>query len=262
MNATLVGTPGRISTEARIRMASERGEPFLIADWLNVLMIHYCVDAGVLQDVVPFELDLLDGHAFVSLVAFDMVGMRLRMAGRLGGWLLRPIASHPFLNVRTYVRCNGEAGIYFLAEWLPNRLSVMLGPRAFGLPYRRGRIEPHQRSGGRWTVSVKDCGGDGGLFCRTNALASQASGVCEPGSRDEWLMERYTAFTSIGERRRFFHVWHPPWEQQQADVEVCECSLLTSNWPMLRNARYIGANVSQGVRRVWMGRPRRIELKT
>ena len=29
----------------------------------------------------------------------------------------------------------------FLAEWLPNRLSVLLGPATFGLPYRLGDID-------------------------------------------------------------------------------------------------------------------------
>ena len=33
-----------------------------------------------------------------------------------------------------------KAGIYFLAEWVPNRFSAWLGPRTFGLPYRHGKL--------------------------------------------------------------------------------------------------------------------------
>lgn len=103
-------------------------------------MIHLEVDAEALQRDVPFELDLRDGRAFVTLVAFTMENMRPRIGGRLGAWLFKPIATHDFLNVRTYVRHGGEPGIHFLAEWLSSRLAVMLGPRTFGLPYRHGRI--------------------------------------------------------------------------------------------------------------------------
>lgn len=106
----------------------------------NALMIHFEVESAALQRVVPFELDLKEGRAFVSAVAFTLSRMRPRISGRIAAWLLKPIATHDFLNVRTYVGANGEMGIYFLAEWLSNRLSVTLGPRAFGLPYRFGKI--------------------------------------------------------------------------------------------------------------------------
>src|SRR5437868_5384556 len=96
------------------RLLSLPGEPLFIADWERVLMIHYELDPDALQRVVPFDLDLRCGRAFASAVAFTMRGMRPRFGGRLGAWLLRPIATHEFLNVRTYVRHKGESGIYFL----------------------------------------------------------------------------------------------------------------------------------------------------
>jgi len=129
------------SAAARSRILSVPGEPLLISDWDRALMIHYEVDAEALQRIVPFELDLRDGRAFISLVAFTMRGMRFFRGGALTGWLLKPIATHNFLNVRTYVRQGREDGIYFLAEWLNNKLSVMLGPGVFGLPYRLGRLD-------------------------------------------------------------------------------------------------------------------------
>jgi uncharacterized protein YqjF (DUF2071 family) len=73
-------------------------------------MIHYEVDPIALGQIVPFEVDVFEGRAFVSLVAFTMRGMRPRRGGWLGKWLMKPIATLEFLNVRTYVRHNGEAG--------------------------------------------------------------------------------------------------------------------------------------------------------
>ncbi|HEV2330662.1 MAG TPA: DUF2071 domain-containing protein [Verrucomicrobiae bacterium] len=128
------------SAQAHRLMLSQPGEPLFIAAWLNVLMIHFEVDAAALQSDVPFELDLWKGRAFVSLVAFTICDMRPRFGGKWAALLFRPIATHHFLNVRTYVRHCDECGIHFLAEWLTNRLSVMLGPTTFGLPYRYGRI--------------------------------------------------------------------------------------------------------------------------
>jgi uncharacterized protein YqjF (DUF2071 family) len=121
-------------------MLSRRGEPLFLAEWVDVLMVHLEVEPAALQHVTPFPLDLFDGRAFVSLVFFTMHRMRPRRGWRITEWLLRPIASHEFFNVRTYVQCDGEPGICFLAEWLPNALSVRLGPTFFGLPYRLGRI--------------------------------------------------------------------------------------------------------------------------
>src|SRR6266436_7723570 len=113
--------PCNASQAARQRLLSLPGEPLFIADWDRVLMIHYEVEPDTLQRAVPFELELNEGRAFVSLVAFTMRGMKPRMGGHLAALLLKPIATHEFLNVRTYVRHRGESGIYFLAEWLSNR---------------------------------------------------------------------------------------------------------------------------------------------
>ncbi len=125
---------------ARRRLLSLRGEPLFYANWDNAIFIHYETGPQELRGCIPYDLDLYDGRAFVSLVAFTMRGMRPRFGGRIGELLLRPIATHNFLNVRTYVRHKGEPGIYFMREWLSSRLAAGLGPWSFGLPYRFGRI--------------------------------------------------------------------------------------------------------------------------
>ena len=56
-------------------------------------------------------------------------------------------------------------------------------------------------------------------------------------------------------RRRFFRVWHEPWPQVQIQAGLTDRSLLTRHWPFLGDAMLIGANLSPGVRGVWMGWP-------
>src|SRR5258706_16325811 len=115
LNKTAVGTP---SSTGRARMLSVKGEPMFYADWLRAVFIHYEVNADALQRDVPFDLDLHDDSAYVSLVAFTLRNMRPRLGGKLAAFLFKPIATHEFLNVRAYVRHGGETGIYFFAEWL------------------------------------------------------------------------------------------------------------------------------------------------
>lgn len=245
------------SAAARTRMLSRRGEPMLIAGWKDALMIHFEVAAEALQRDVPFELDLWNGRAFVSLVAFTMRGMRPRVGGRVTELLFRPIATHEFLNVRTYVRHGRECGIHFLAEWLTNRLAVMLGPGTFGLPYHHGRIEYH-RDNGLLSGRVVDVKTGTELAYKGRLSEPAVFQPCLAGSLNEWLMERYTAFNAAGGRRRFFRVWHPPWQQCTAEVELEKTSLLTKNWPWFNEARLAGANFSPGFETVWMGRPWRV----
>src|SRR4051812_15313522 len=79
------------------------------------------------------------------------------------------------------------------------------------------------------------------LPCRTRAVNASPSRFFprDSGSLDEWLMERYTAFTAAGDGpRRFFRVWHPAWRQAKAKINVSNQSLLDMNWPLFREARY------------------------
>ena len=247
-----------LSEAARGRLLSRRGEPLLIADWMRVLMIHFEVDASDLQRVVPYQLDLHDGRAFVTLVAFTMENMRPRVGGKLGAWLFKPIATHDFLNVRTYVRHNGEPGIHFLAEWLSSWLAVQLGPRTFGLPYRHGRIDyEHNWQSGMLRGRVADVKSGAALEYQATTKPEASFTSCEHGSLDEWLMERYAAFNAAGKTRRFFRVWHPPWPQCEAEVKLIDLSLLQDNWDCFKDARLVGANFSPGLHDVWMGRPHR-----
>ena len=72
----------RFSDEGSGRLLSRPGEPLFLAGWEHVQFIHFEVDAAQLQRDVPFPLDLRDGNACVSLVAFTMRGMRFRFGGQ------------------------------------------------------------------------------------------------------------------------------------------------------------------------------------
>jgi uncharacterized protein YqjF (DUF2071 family) len=240
------------SEAGRRRLLSKFGEPLFLARWDRAVFINYSADPHVLQKQVPFELDLRDGQAFVSIVAFTLVRMRPRLGGAWTEWLLKPIATHEFLNIRTYVRHKGEPGIFFLAEWLSNRLSVLLGPRTFGLPYRFGQL--HYEHGGSFHGSVR---APEGRLSYAGEIGELEFGPCRRGSLDEFMLERYTAFTERGKRRRLFRIWHSPWPQSSAICDVADRSLIASTGDWWNTAELVSANYSPGAD-VWMGRPHRI----
>lgn len=238
---------------ARQRLLSVPHEPLFLANWEQVLMMHFELEASELQREVPFQLDLYEGQAYVSLVAFTMRGMRPTFGGRLAALLTKPISTHPFLNVRTYVRHEAESGIYFMREWLPNPLSVALGPRTFGLPYRLARVS--YAYGREFIGRVRDAREGGELGFRAGWKSKEDFQKCEEDSLCEWLMERYTAYACARSTRRFFRVWHEPWLQKPVDLELQEKGLLEQNWSFFRKARFVGAHFSPGVFDVRMGRP-------
>jgi uncharacterized protein len=237
---------------ARRRLLSIRKEPLFYANWDDAVFVHYETEPQILQRSVPYDLDLFGGGAFVSLVAFTMRGMRPRIGGRIGRMIFKPIATHHFLNIRTYVHHRGEPGIYFMSEWLSNRVSVLLGPSTFGLPYRFAQIT---HSGSRGDVRAKE----GALSYRAN-LANRRFEICEPGSLAEFLLERYTAFTQFGKRKRFFRIWHEPWRQARAKIDIIENDLLRATGDWFTHAQIVSANYSLGVK-VWMGWPHKIDYQ-
>jgi len=258
MNAAEIGIGARpltISERAREQFLAAGRRPLFLGNWERALFIHYEADPEMLQRQIPFELDLRECSAFVSAVAFSMRRLRPSFGGKLAERLLRPIANHEFLNVRTYVRHNGRPGIYFLAEWVNNRVSLLLGPGTYGLPYRFGRIA-YQHHHEREILA----GQVGNSFSYSASLPSAACfEACQPGSLEEFLLERYSAFTHHSGTCRLFDIWHEPWPQCPVDAQVSD-KLLSVTGPWFEKARQIGANYSPGVRDIWMGAPRRIRL--
>ncbi|MDD5140270.1 MAG: DUF2071 domain-containing protein [Verrucomicrobiales bacterium] len=260
LSSSILEKPAQTLSDAgRARLLSRRGEPPFLAGWERVLFIHFEVDAVQLQRDVPFPIDLRDGKAYVSLVAFTMLDMRFRIGGKALSWMLKPVSTHEFLNVRTYVRHGDEGGIYFLTEWLSNWLSVRLGPLLYGLPYHYAKINyKHAHEKGRLSGKVETHN----RRCNFNYDARLAPDTtfapCENDSPDKFLLERYTAFTSHGSTRRFFRIWHPPWPQIRVKVSISDDSLLKKTWPWFSGARLSGANYSPGFDEVWMGRAHHI----
>jgi len=251
------------SQRARERMLHLEKTPLFYCDWLSALFILFEIDRRVLQPFVPYELDCREGRAYVSLVAFSMQKRRPVYGGRLGAWMCAPIARHPFLNVRTYVEHDNEPGIFFLTEWLPNAVSVLLGPPVFGLPYRYGHLNfLHDAETGTIGDTVE--AGDSATHLTYHGVidTKQPLRPCGAGSLDAFLLERYTAYTCRRKTPLYFRIWHSPWPQTPANITFTDTSLLETHCPWFTSARQITAHFSSGVEGVWVGFPRRVQSRT
>jgi uncharacterized protein YqjF (DUF2071 family) len=207
-------------------------QPLFRCSWGETAFLHFEVDPAALQPRVPFELDLFEGRAYVSVIAIT----------------IRPLlAAQSFLNVRTYVK----GGITFLAGWLPNPVCALLGPRVVGIPYRLARMTLGSSVTG-FHARVRAAAG--AFEFRAEIDPRQAWRRPAPGSLDEFLLERYRAFTRVGRRTMTFTVTHEPWRFVSIEPEILDDRLLraTGAWP--RGARLVAAHLSPGFEEVGMGR--------
>lgn len=234
-----------------------RAGAWFVGDWTDMLFVHFSLPARELAPHAPFTLDLFEGEAFVSLVLFKLQRMRPARLGELGRLLFRPVSDHWFLNVRTYVQGPAGPGIQFLCEWIPNPLALHLGPLAYGLPYRRATFDVRRHGRDREAITTEVRGSAEHTNLRMEFAARDVpSEPCTPFTVNEFLLERYTAYTHRRGRERFFRVAHAPWNVTPAHNRHLDTSLVSQVFPWFKNARYHSAHVTPGVRDVLMGPPR------
>lgn len=109
---------------------------FLSAEWRDLINLTYRVPADVLLPYLPdtIELDLWEGHAHLSLVAFDFLNTRVKGI---------PIPGHinfPEVNLRFYVRRGRERGVMFIKELVPKGAIAWTAKLFYNEPYERARM--------------------------------------------------------------------------------------------------------------------------
>jgi uncharacterized protein YqjF (DUF2071 family) len=235
-------------------------QPFLLTDWHHTVFLHFAVDVDVLQPQVPFTLDCREGRAYVSVVAFQQRRFVLHRGGRAISWLTGSIGSHDFCNVRTYVRPEDEPGVFFLTEWISRRFTVLIARALYGLPYRFAQLRyEHDARSGIFRAEV-DAPSGSRLACRARIDYDRPVVPAPADSLEAFTMERYTAYTYGGKKRRRFRIWHEPWPQQRIEAELRDDSLLRKTFEWYDAAQLAAANYSPGVPGVWIGYPHRVQM--
>ncbi|MNZ83912.1 hypothetical protein D3C78_1026550 [compost metagenome] len=191
--------------------------------WSELLLAHYPVKYERLRELVPkaLPLDSFDGMGWVSIVPFQMEGIRLRGMPPVHG-----TDRFPELNVRTYVTVDGKPGVYFFSLDAANRLAVMTAKAFYYLPYVYADMQLKIDGAEIDFVSQR----------REQATAGWASRyrpASEPfyatkGSFDEWLTERYCLYTLNKAGVPFrCDILHRPWLLQQAEADISQNTMLS-----------------------------------
>jgi uncharacterized protein YqjF (DUF2071 family) len=176
--------------------------------WEEVLFLHWPVAPEAMRPLVPLELDLLDGRAWLGVVAFRMTRNRLR------GFPLPPILE---VNVRTYVK---GGGVFFLSLDASSTLAVWIARLWYGLPYHRARMSM-RREGGLVRYESRRRGAE--FVARYGPAGPVAP--ARPGSLEHFLVERYSLSLVRKGRPWRVAVEHEPWPLQPARAEVEACTL-------------------------------------
>jgi uncharacterized protein YqjF (DUF2071 family) len=184
------------------------GRAFLRARWTNLFLATYAVEPDFLRPRLPpgLELDLIEEHAFVSLVAFDFLDTRVLGVPWPG------FRNFPELNLRFYVRHGEQRGVVFVREFVPKRLVAWLARALYNEPY----------SGAPMVSTVRDEPGSllvehrltwGGRTHTLRVTGAKPAFRPEPTSLEHFFKEHQWGFnTTRSGRTARYEVRHLVWD--------------------------------------------------
>jgi uncharacterized protein YqjF (DUF2071 family) len=176
---------------------------FLTAEWNNLLMLNYAVDASLLEPFVPAgtELDTVEGKLYLSLVGFEFNRTRVL------GFAIPFHQNFEEVNLRFYVRRGSKRGVVFIRELVPRYAVAAIARWAFNENYScvpmSHRIEDAKVEY-NWTLGSDRC---------AMKIEIQGESFLPPeGSLSQFITEHYWGYT--GQRGRAcleYEVQHPRW---------------------------------------------------
>ncbi len=200
--------------------------PFLTADWRNLVFLNYEADRDLVQRIVPpgTELDLLDGCAVVSVVAFRFLNTRI---------LGVPVPFHrnfDEINLRAYVRRRVDGkwrrGVVFVRELVPRPAIAWTARLAYNEPYRavpmRHRIQLDPVNSGSLQYEWRQSG----AWHQVSADVRGASMPIDPESDVGFITEHYFGYTQQRNGTTVeYGVAHDRWKYRNATASGLRCDV-------------------------------------
>ena len=194
--------------------------------WRHLLFANWSVDSDHLATHLPDELAVheYDGTSWLSVIPFVNVNVRPR---GLPGWAGIRL---PELNLRTYVTCNGEPGIYFFSLDTDGLLSVLGARLTHHLPYYYAQISLQRESDCLAFSSRRRQPGDRPARYEATYWPTGEPFEADPGSLAEFLTERRRLYTQGTDGSiRYTDVEHDRWTLYPAAVSTTENTLFEAN---------------------------------
>lgn len=194
----------------------------MVQQWRDLAYIHWRYPIEEVQALLPagLEVDVYDKSAWVGLIPFSMrkIGLpRLPAVPYLG--------SFPEVNVRTYVRCNGQPGVWFFSLDVNRFLPALVARTTYLLPYCWGAAR-HYVDGTTVNTKVRRRWPS---RSSTNISLSVGDAIDAPSDLDVFLSARWGLY-SKGFRNslRYAPVDHEKWPLYSATLLDLDDSLVMS----------------------------------
>ena len=209
---------------------------FLTARWRHLLFVTFETPETLLAPLVPAgcQLDRWTGRTYVSLVALRMERVRMR------GLAVPGLTVYPQVNLRSYVRHEGQPAVCFVQELVPSRLLAAVARWRYGEPFAAGRVEmsaTHDAGGS--TVEYRF--GIDRPHNRVSVRGSLDTAVPSATTFEHWVKERTRGCcTGRDGRLRTFDVAHPVWALHRVESAICDVNFATlygRDWMFLTDAR-------------------------
>lgn len=189
--------------------------PHLVSmTWRDGLFVHWPFDPGAVRPHVPdrLELDVRDGRAWVSVLPFVLADAGLRASPSVAR------LTFPELNVRTYVRLDGQPGLLFLDIDVDHPVVPRVVRATTRLPVHRADATV-RRERDRVTFRSRRRGDPPARFSATYRPTGEPDHA-EPGSLDHWLVERRRMYAPRGPAVLYAEIAHGPWPLRPAEASV------------------------------------------
>jgi uncharacterized protein YqjF (DUF2071 family) len=186
--------------------------------WVDLSFLHWRVRPADVRSLVPpaLELDTFDGSPWVGVVPFRMTNVHAHLAPPI------PTAhDFPELNVRTYVRYGGQAGVWFFSLDAESWLAVMAARAATNLPYFHASMKCERVGDEVMYESERTHPGATRAEFRARYRPTGTVFESDPDSFEYWSTERYCLFTAARDESLMrLDIEHPRWPLQPASADV------------------------------------------
>lgn len=209
---------------------------FLTAQWRNLILANFTIPEELLRPLVPpgCELDRRDGACWGSLVGFQFLGTRVLGVGWPG------FRNFPEWNLRFYVSYEGQRGVCFVREFVPQWSVATVARVLYNEPYRSARMsmdvtEQPGSLAARYTVAWR------GRTYSLHAVGAKPAVRPGPERPEHWFKEHSWGFgTSRRGKLIRYEVSHPEWDVypvREFNCDVDWAALYGPEWARMNAAR-------------------------
>ncbi|MBF4493001.1 DUF2071 domain-containing protein [Flavobacterium sp. MR2016-29] len=222
---------------------------FLKAEWKNLALFNYEVDAEILEKYLPAgtEIDIWNNKCYVSLVGFMFKNTKV-----LG--LKVPFhVDFEEVNLRFYVKRfeNGEwkRGVVFIKEIVPKKAITFIANTLYQEHYETQKMRHEIIENKNTNTFIYQWKNDK----KWNTIQLETTNVLkeiEVDSEAEFITEHYFGYTKIDEETTFeYEVQHPRWEQLEVlnhNIEIDFEKIYGNDFRFLQDAKPTSVFLAKG----------------